>query len=352
MFNTQLTSKRSVASVAFQENNKSWTWNVAKIAGSRSFTLTMQSASLIPDDIEVVDAEVPDPDEPLQITCGYYLSDLWEPIPQAPLGLQPLYDSLPTWLGGYRRDEAGRALTEMLRALKTATESALDAEIDEVYISTPLPVQEGFHARLRAASSALGLKRSSVAFWAPETLSKSTSTDCLCDDQPSEAPGVKELVLVLDHSHATLTATLGAHTECLLDVHRILRSGKLGAWGLRNLSWWEYDSKAEKELLLRRRHSMLVDSLRRMTALPLKGDVPGEENLAAVDRIILLGETADDEKLHNALEEVFGRRLGSLLANGRWDNSTRKYDPLYAAAEHVARCSLGSKRLRHERMEL
>jgi hypothetical protein len=326
--------------------------NVAKIAGSRSYTLTMQSASLIPDDIEVVEAEVPDPDEPPQVMCGNHLSDLWEPIPQAPLGLQPLYDSLPTWLGGYRRDEAGRALTEMLRALKTATESALDTEIDEVYISTSLPVQEGFHARLRAASSALGLKRSSVAFWAPETLSKSTSIDCFCDDQPSEAPGVKELVLVLDHSHATLTATLGVTTEFLFDVRRILSSEKLGACGLRKLSWWEYDSKAEKELLLQQRYSMLIDSLRRMTALPLKGDVPGEEHIAAVDRLILLGETADDEKLHSALGEVFGRRLGALLASGDWDSSTRKYDPLYAAAEHVAKCSLGSKKLLRERMEL
>lgn len=312
----------------------------------------MQSASLVPDDIEVVEAEVLDPDEPQQITCGNYLLDLWEPIPQAPLGLQPLYDSLPTWLGGYRRDEAGRALTEMLRALKTATESALDAKIDEVYISTPLPVQEGFHVRLRAASSALGLKRSGDAFWAPTTLTKSTSRDCSCDDPLSETPAAKELVLVLDHSHTTLTATLGVTTECLLDVRRILSSEKLGAWGLRNLSWWEYDSEAGKELLLRQRYSMLVDSLRRMIDFPLKGDVPGEEHTAAVDQLILLGETADDERLHNALGEVFGRRLGALLASGGWDSSTRKYNSLYAAAEHVARCSLGSKKLRRERMEL
>jgi hypothetical protein len=41
----RLTSKHSVASVAFQENNRSWTWNVAKIAGSRLYTQTMDSAS-------------------------------------------------------------------------------------------------------------------------------------------------------------------------------------------------------------------------------------------------------------------------------------------------------------------
>jgi hypothetical protein len=315
----------------------------------------MDSASLIPDHIEVIEAEVPDPDEPLQITCGNHLLDLWEPIPQAPLGLQFLYDALPTWLGGYQRDGATRALTEMLRALKTATESALDAEFDEVYISTPLPVQEGFNVRLRAASSTLGLKRPSDAFWAPTTLSKNTSTSCSCEDQSSEAPGVKELVLVLDHSHATLTATLGVTTECLLDVRRILSSEKLGARGLRELSWWEFDSEAERVLLLQQRYPMLIGALRRLIALPLDplgGNLPGGEDVTAVDRLVLLGETADDENLHTALREVFGDRLGALLASSGWNSSMTKNDPLYSAAESVARCSLGSKKLSSERTEL
>ena len=162
-------------------------------------------------------------------------------------------------------------------------------------------------------------------------------------------------MLVLDHSHATLTATLGVTTECLLDVRRILSSEKLGARGLRELSWWEFDSEAERVLLLQQRYPMLIGALRRLIALPLDplgGNLPGGEDVTAVDRLVLLGETADDENLHTALREVFGDRLGALLASSGWNSSMTKNDPLYTAAESVARCSLGSKKLSSERTEL
>jgi hypothetical protein len=356
----RLTSKHSVASVAFHENNRSWTWNVAKIAGSRLYSQTMDSASHFP--IEMMAAEVPDPCEPVEprVGCGNPCLELWEPIPQRPLGLQLLYAALPSWLGGDRPDEASRVLKEMLRALKTATETALDTEIDEVYISTPVLVHQPFEDRLKAASSALGFKQPSDSFWAAEALSTSTSSWCSCVDQPSNVPGDGEVVLVLDHTDAALTATLGVTNICDLDARRVLRSTELGAWRLRNLSWWEYDSEAEKELLLQQRYPMLVDALRRLTAFPLEAEFPWredfagvKEDFAALDRLILLGETANDEKLHAALGEVFGERLEGLLASGGWNGSMTKHDPLYAAAEYVAKCSLESKKLRSsERMEL
>jgi hypothetical protein len=100
---------------------------------------------------------------------------------------------------------------------------------------------------------------------------------------------------------------------------------------------------------------MLVDALRRLTAFPLKEDFPGQdlqEGFVAVDRLILLGETADDEKLHAALGEVFGERLEALLASGGWDTSTTRDDPSYTASGNVAKCSLKWKKLRSERIEL
>lgn len=308
----------------------------------------MDSAFLIPDDIEVIPSEVPDPNEPIEISCGNHLLELWDPIPKAPLGLQPLYDALPTWLGGYQRDGATRALTEMLRALKTAAESALEAEIDEVYISTPLPVHQQFNDRLTVASSALGFKQSSDAFWAATVLSKGSSPGCSYDEQPSGTPGVKELVLVLDHSHATLTATLGVTTGCLLDARRVLSSKDLGAWGLRNLDWCESDIEA----VLERRHPMLVDALRRLIALPLETQWLGEQDIMAVDRVVLLGETANDETLHGSLREVFGQRLGALLEAGGWDSLAMEDEPLYTAAVNAAKCSLNNKGLHSERTEL
>jgi hypothetical protein len=350
----RLTSKHSVASVAFQENNRSWTWHVAKIAGSRLYTQTMDSASHHIG--EMIPAEVPDPNERLELGCGNPCLELWEPIPQRPLGLRLLYNAFSRWLGGHRQDGASRALREMLRALKTATEAALDTEIDEVYISTPLPVHGEFDNRLKAASSALGFKQPSDAVWIAEIVSKGANARCSCDDRPFESLRANEVVLVLDHSDAILTATLGTTTDyCVLDARRVLRSTELGAWRLRNLSWWEYNSEAEKELLLHQRYPMLVDALRRLTAFPLKEDFPGQdlqEGFVAVDRLILLGETADDEKLHAALGEVFGERLEALLASGGWDTSTTRDDPSYTASGNVAKCSLKWKKLRSERIEL
>lgn len=351
----KLTSEHSVASVAFQENNRSWTWNVAKIAGSRLYTQTMDSASHHIG--EMIPAEVPDPNEPLELGCGNPCLELWEPIPQRPLGLRLLYDALPRWLGGHRQDEASRALKEMLRALKTATEAALDTEIDEVHISTPLPVHREFDNRLKAASLSLGFKQPSDAVWIAEIMSKSVHARCSCDDRRSESPSVNEVVLVLDHSDATLTASLGTTTDyCVLDARRVLHSTELGAWRLRHLSWWEYDGEAEKELLLHQRYPMLVDALRRLTTFPLKEDFPGQdllEGFATVDRLILLGETADDEMLHAALGEVFGgERLEALLSGGGWNSSTTREYLSYTASGNVARCSLKWKKLRSERTEL
>ena len=236
----------------------------------------------------------------------------------------------------------------MLGALKTAAEAALDeGEIEEAFVSTPLPVHEDFNVRLRAAFSALGLKKSDDAFWAASMLSKGNGARCSCDGRPADAAMVMdELVLVLDHSYSALTATLGTITDCIFDARRILRAEELGAWGLRNLSWWEYDGETEKDQLLQSRNSMLVDALRRLTALPLEEKLPGDDEMTAVDRLVLLGETTNDEKLHEALGEIFGERLGALLDDGGGN------DPLYNAAEYMARCSLESKKPSSKRMEL
>lgn len=310
----------------------------------------MDSASFIPDNIEVIPAQIPGPEEPLQLACGNPLFEIWEPIPQAPLGLlQPLYDALPTWLGGYQRDGATRALTEMLRALKTATETAIEAEIDEAYISTPWPVDEDFNIRLRTAASAVGLNQPSDAFWAATVVGKGASSLLHCDHVLPGGTGRNEVVLVLDHSDAALTATLGITTDYLLDARAILISEELGAWGLRNLARWEYDDKVERNVLLQRKYTMLVDALRRLADVSLTSDLNhlGGETVLAVDKIILLGETTDDKKLHNALEEIFGGdRLEALLANGGETGSARKDgDKLYTAAETLAKCSLHSSRL-------
>lgn len=57
---------------------------------------------------------------------------------------------MPVWLGGSSpSDHATRALATMLRALQAATESALESEVREVYITTLLPVGKRLDDRLR-----------------------------------------------------------------------------------------------------------------------------------------------------------------------------------------------------------
>lgn len=61
-------------------------------------------------------------------------------LKQAPLGLQSLHKYLPPWLG--YSDPCTQSLSQMLKVLKTVTESYLEASLSIAEVVVPFPVSK------------------------------------------------------------------------------------------------------------------------------------------------------------------------------------------------------------------
>ena len=75
---------------------------------------------------------------------------------QASLSLQSLRDYLPPWLGG--TDARAKSLVLMLKALKTATESYLEAPLSVAEVIMPSSVPNSYFDDFRSAGSSLSLQ--------------------------------------------------------------------------------------------------------------------------------------------------------------------------------------------------
>lgn len=318
------------------------TWDVAKIAGSWAYLETMDSVFRQPDHVEMVYANPPlPPDAPIEFVCGTPMVELFssDPVPIG-MGLQPLYDLLPTWLGGHRPDRATTALTDMLLALKTATESALETPINEAYLTVPYPAKDRFHTRLNFASTSVGLKKVHT-FETAQAAARAYGAGGGCNLNPDRVHGLlgkEQSVLVLDHNRAKLTATLAA-VDCVYSERRILSTSEFGARGLSRPDAWDDYGVDELEACRLGRHNKLVGALHRLTDSPVKGF--GDTNLTQIDHIMIVGDSAGDFRLENALKEVHGSRFDGMMRSA-YDKYSDLVDPLYAAAEYAAQSSLNN----------
>jgi hypothetical protein len=310
----------------------------------------MLEGSIIPDHVQFIPPIDPGEGLPDMMMCGNLYDDLfsrsWRP---AYWGSQVMNDYFPLWLGGSSPpDEATRALTAMLRALKAATESALGSDVHEVYITTLLPVGKRLRDRLSAASSWLGLEFSGQVFYGMTAAAKAQGIFGRCSQQRDgknamrEYPGREELVLIIDYSRSALTAAL-AIADCTYEYRRVLSSPELGA----DADPEEFDRPPTKNFERQRQQivasgrdekdDVFVDALRRLIAMPV-GGVRTKEH-TRVDRVVLSGDSIDDARFRALLKEVLGDRHNDLMLDAG-EKASSDVDPLYAAAGYAAFCSL------------
>ena len=131
----------------------------------------------------------------------------------------------------------------------------------------------------------------------------------------------EQLILTVDYSRAAMTALL-VYEECsVFEYRRVLHDTQLGADGLSGAN----DLNSPRDLLAR--------ALRNVISLPLKdGNGAG---LAWISELVLLGESAEDPLLHDALTEVLNERSHDLSA-AAWKRSMGSLDPLFAASRGLA----------------
>lgn len=304
-----LWNKKSIASIHFPNESAV---DVAKIEGGPAYKQMMRATGVL--------------DECATAHCTS-LDDnaAWKPgtgaAAQAALGLQFLRDYLPPWLGG-NDDRCPQSLSGMLKALKTATESYLQASLSTAEVVVPFPVAECFLDALRAACSSLSLQMPLSAQPPAGILAARAhgiGGNCNTgDDEPAQ------LILTVDYSRAALTALLVAEECGIFEVRRVLHDTRLGADAL---------SRGSDAPGFNSSRGDLASALRDITRLPVK-DGNGEE-VTLVGELVLLGESAGDRRLHDVLKEVLGEQSGSPVTTVS-DGRRRIIDPLFAASRGVA----------------
>lgn len=99
-------------------------------------------------------------------------------------------------------------------------------------------------------------------------------------------------------------------------IKRVLHSTTLGARELLKVDDW---------------HDSLVHALRDVTALPIQGVARTDQ----INMLVLLGDSARDERLHHALKDVLGGQYDRLITIVR-DDGTPARNPRYRGAASAA----------------
>lgn len=263
---------------------------------------------------------------------------------QAPLGLQSLRDYLPPWLGG-NNDNRTQSLSRMLKALKTATESYLEASLSTTEVVFPFPVSDSYLDTLRSTCSSLSLEMPLSAqppagilaarAYGIGGICNIVTPDETLERNPADDP--EQLILTVDYSRAALTALLVAEECGVFEYRRVLHDTRLGA---DCLSFSKRSDTPECDS----NRSDLAHALRDVSSLPLEGG--NGAGLKRIRELVLLGESAGDRLLHDVLKEVLGEQPGTLVTHVG-ERHARIIDPLFAASRGLAEDCWDRMNFRH-----
>lgn len=314
----------STASIYFSNGS---TFNIAKIEGGSAYKHIMRAS----DSIRVYDG-IPQQSRLDKSSKAYLV------VAQIRLGLQSLRDYLPPWLGG--QDSRTEALSRMLKALKVATESFLEAPVSDVEVVAPFEASETYLAALRAACSSLSLR---MPRWthppAGIYAARANGIEGRCEWDPQNGRPIwideEQLVLTVDYSRAALTVVLWSEFCTIYENRRFLHEPKLGTDALfLNTSHTTGPDTARAQL---------AEALREITRLPLAtGNGAG---LTVISQLVMMGESADDPRLHDALVQVLRDEHShgdsvKVLGKGAF-YAGGKVDPVFAASQGLAEDCLG-----------
>jgi len=302
--------QHSVASVYFSNGTAV---NIAKIPGGPAYKQMMRAP-------EVLDSRA--------TAYHTWFGDILEVgtgAAQAFLGLRSLGDLLSLRLGS--RDTHSQSLSRMLKALKTATESYLEASISAAEVVVPFPVSDAYLDILRSTCFSLSLHMPMSAqppagILAARAHGMVGKCNIVTRDKGSEqgqADDPMQLILTVDYTQAALTALLVVEECGVFEYRRVLHDTSLGVDGFSGGS----DTN----------RGDLVRALQSFTRLPLEDD-NGDE-LERISNLVLLGESAGDQRLHDVLKDILGERFYRLATTVSGEH-TKNIDPLYAASRGVA----------------
>jgi hypothetical protein len=243
-------------------------------------------------------------------------------LKQIQLSSEGLRENLPPWLGGPKFDP----LLGMLKTLKVAAESYLEEPLVSALAIVSFPISPSFRQHTIATASQLSLRLFSTRWrqGGRQAWEARHGVD-LCDE---DHPVADKLVLTVEYSRAALTGLVIEVMCNIMSTARKLHFPNLGQDGLAS-------------------DATLLDfekALREITSLPMKKNESPNTKAKVFDSLVILGEAAHDERLHEVLTRVLGEQYQSLMNdNIHSRGSTQKppfprYDinPLYAASQGSA----------------
>jgi hypothetical protein len=228
--------------------------------------------------------------------------------------LKSIRHSLPPWLGGH--DQHHQPLSDMLKALKVAAESHLEAPLCTAAIVLPYYFTEPYYQILSNASASVSLNLPMLRIWpAGFYAAQAHGIDGNCEPYGESDP--PKLVLTIEYTRAALTAIL-AHEECgVYQGQRVVQDTRLGLDGIQDgsdASW-----------------SDLERALRGITELPLKDGVGA--GLKSISDVVLIGESAKDSRMQDVLQRVLAERYSSFATTSGYSGPI---DPLFAGSRGAA----------------
>ncbi|KAI4124203.1 MAG: hypothetical protein LQ338_004932 [Usnochroma carphineum] len=212
------------------------------------------------------------------------------------------------------------SLSRMMEALVKATESCLGtsssisgAQIVVPFETTLSPVPARLFYILRSVAAALKLHVPRTVYQHAGALAARAYG--LGGQCTYGAGSSQQLILTIDYSRAALTVVL-MEEECLLiEVVQEVHDTGLG-------------TDALSQVPISHSHASLARALRNITSRPLKDGWPCR--ISDIDEIVLLGESAGDQRLREVLKEVLGEHFV------RHVRRAKLADPLFAAAKATA----------------
>ncbi|KAL9108710.1 MAG: hypothetical protein Q9227_006506 [Pyrenula ochraceoflavens] len=234
--------------------------------------------------------------------------------PQRFLGSQTFRSYLSPWLHDPEpSDPLTLSISPMLSALKTCTEAYLESPVSTARVIFQPAVPPEYRIAAQSAASSMSLKLVRIG----------STGDILAmgaygigDNFSRPKPG--QLVLTVDYSDSALTTTL--NEECLgfLSVVRTLHDATLGASNhcgsrhyqenlvraLRNITTLSFE-ETDDDRLYRELREKFPQSFPSASQNEQEGLHSSATAYRQVTEIVLLGDRADEPRLHQALQEAF-----------------------------------------------
>jgi hypothetical protein len=218
----------------------------------------------------------------------------------------------------------------MLKSLKIASESYLEDSVSTAEITVPFPISKPFFDTLRYATKSISISIPATPAAPAGKLAAIHVYDIgpgNCDYFP-DPQDPAQAFLTVEYTRSALTALL-VYEECgVYDNIRVLHETDVGS----------RESTHD-------RRAKLTTALGVLTKMPVKCD---GVVLKSLSNVVLLGESSQDQLLHDVLKDVLSKQEQSVNETTVFDQHEAPLNPVFAGSLAAARLNMFRSNVTHD----